>query len=123
MIVKILLRPEAAERIEKAILQYMEDCEGYCDEEVPCSPGYYDGVADFYGEGLCYTTGSGMGEYTLSGAPGEENVLYFRGRRNSFLDGTAIFRVEEEDVIDAEILESQQPERGIFEFPKMDEKG
>ena len=122
MKLEMTLRPEKAEQIRSAILDYIDDCRKEDEEtdegaylfldhpdEVRARIGWYDGEAGYYPESarVEYTTASGLGYYDLTG----DNTLYFEGRRNSFLDGTALFVIEEKDCISWEILESQTPER------------
>lgn len=120
MKIEIIMKRSKAEQIRSAILDYIEECriaeeegEAYLfldhPDEVRARIGWYDGEAGYYPDSarVEYTTASGLGYYDLTG----DNTLYFEGRRNSFLDGTILFVVEEKDCISWEILESQTPER------------
>ena len=94
MKLEMTLRPEKAEQIRSAILDYIEECrkEEYETEEgvylfLDHSPdviiarlGYYDGEAIYYPESgrAEYSTCSGLGYYDLEG-----NDLYFAGETAS----------------------------------------
>jgi len=118
------LKSEKAREIRSTILDYIEECRvdedsGYREfynfdtcrvDHVKGKAGYYDGTATHHLEtgDVEYETASGLGWYCLS----EDNTLVFEGRRNSFLDGTAIFSpIRESDCESWEILESHAPER------------
>ncbi len=120
MKLEIRLKPEKAEEIRQALFDYIEECreaeeqgEAYLfldhsPDEIRARLGYYDGEVVYYprSDRVEYSTCSGLGYYELEG-----NILFFDGRRRSFLDGTMLFSIDEEDCESWKILESQAPER------------
>ena len=72
----------------------------------------WDGEATVYPDGtLAYTTGTHLGSYALW----PDNTLIFTGRRNSFLSGCMLFGIQEEDVLEWTITETQQPQRSPWD--------
>lgn len=99
MELKMDLKPEKALEIREAILEELGN---------PSEDAWAGTVNVVEAEGVYeYTTGTESGHYSLS----KDDVLIFIGYRNSFLSGTMLFQIEEKDVLNWEMLESQQPGR------------
>ena len=95
------LKPEKALEIREAISEEFENpSEDQWGGTVNIAEGAYE-----------YTTGTESGHYSLS----KDDTLVFIGYRNSFLSGTMLFQIEEKDVENWKMLESQQPARSPWD--------